>query len=334
MRVAFADPVAALRRFHSVLDALCPEPSPAAETPWLRLAALAAVSDPGGVDEVAESVRATARRFVRTGVVPDASRFLAGAVLVRDGIPADAYASDAAAIQARLAADGVPADGVPAEMAVLALRLRAQTSAIALMEASRVQALHQRMRSRHWWVGVPEDLPASALLAGCHGSCEDIEAQVEAAYLALVEHGYAAGIHLHAAAALLPLTGLPGDRATSRFLGVAQAFRQFGPQRPAFAPALALLCLLDHEPEAIAEQFRAIDAHLASTLDGEAGHADDLVAAGLTFLDLAPFQRDGTVARARDARRRLTRDFHAALVALAPAAIVPTNQAEVDVLDD
>jgi hypothetical protein len=333
MRVAFADPAAALRRFHAILDELCPAPAPAAEAPWLRLAVLAAVSDPGGVEEVAGTVRESARRLADAGLTADASRFLAGAVLMGEDIAADRYAIEAAAIRAQLAAVAVPVEGVAGEMAELALRLRAQTASIAVLEVDRVKALHLRMRRRHWWVGVPEDLPACALIASCRGGCEDLEAEVEAAYLALLDHGYAAGLQLHAAAALLPLAGLPGRRATDRFLGVAQAFQQFGPQRPVSAPALALLCLLDHEPEAIAEQFRAIDAHLSSTLGGEAGCADFLVTAGLTFLDLAPFRRDGTMTRAREARRRLLRDFRAALVALAPATIAPAKQPVGGVLD-
>jgi hypothetical protein len=237
-------------------------------------------------------------------------------------------------IREQLHAAGVPVDGAAGEIAVLTLRLRSAAFPVGDTEIARIRGLLGQMRSRHWWVSLPEDLPACALLGGCRGSSHRLEAQVEKAYLALLDHGFAGGLHLHAAAALLPLVGLSGERATDRFLGVAQAFRQYGPPRPVYAPALALLCLLDHEPEAIAEQSRAIDAHLSSTLAGPLGHTGLLVTAGLAFLDLAPYQRDGTLARAPEARRRLIRDFQSALIALAPATIAPASQSVGGVLDD
>jgi hypothetical protein len=224
-------------------------------------------------------------------VLPEATRLHLAAALLRADCDVDSFVALLRASRGTFHDEHADVDDSAVALAVAVLLLKAGRDIIGPEDIQRVAKIYQRMRRRHWWQSVPADLPTSALLSDMPGEANAIEVRIESTYMSLIKHGLQQGTPLHLATALLSAAPDGAAHGHQRFLGIRQAFQHQGIQ--AHAGGMALLALLPHEPQHIVEQYRAIEACLISQIGLASDSYLDEVAAGLTYLDLAPFTSDG-----------------------------------------
>lgn len=320
----FADPVTPLTRFRAITEGIATH-APSEGHDHLPLACLGAVPVRQTPHALAEGLIGHAHRLAH---LPGWSlslpvRYQIAASLLLADCPVDAFHGLLSTGHAAFRSEGLDGEAGAVALAVATILLTEPHATRTGSAAARVAQLHARFRRRHWWMTVPADLPTAAMLATLHERPAQLEDGIEAQYLALVEQRQPRGTPLHIACALLALAPDGGTHAYARFQALAQVFR--AATRPRNPGGLALLALLPHEPEHVADQHLAIEAHLQHQLGLPAGDVRDLVAAGLTFLDLLPFAADGTPERdepSRARQQRLTRLLEAALCCwMAPAGI-------------
>lgn len=325
MPTAFADPIAPIKRFHFLRTALCETSTSMEQQPWLGLAALAATHSDGAPEAVAKAIRARIQEVAGSSCgcsgFDAPLRYLVAASLVQAGLPEGAFAAESKRISHVMESRIDGTDPAFTALSIAILCLRSPRGHIRQVDIDRMATIYALMKKRHWWITVPEDLPMAALLSGSTESARSVDADVERSYLGLVERGYKVGVPIHVAASMLSVLDDTQEQAFARFLGLAQAFDHAGivlSQQPA---ALSLLCLLDHEPGFIAEQYRAVDAHLTSSgVAAEVGSAHILLTAGLTFLDVLPVDRHRTGDKSQSGRLRKHRVFREFLAGICAAS--------------
>lgn len=304
----------------------------------LRFAALAAVQCTDEPTLVATHIRATAATLRATAHWYDdlASplRYVIAAMLVQSGISAEAFAETLAKDRLTLRAADIRSSGLHEVMAITILRLRNDGRKVDAQQVVAMRQLYEHLRSRHWWFTGSEDLPICAALGDVSRPPDLLAADIEQHYVVLRGQRFVRGSHLLAASALLCLAELPPDQATGRLAALSRAFTSIG-QQPWYEDydALAVLCLLDHPPERVAQVFTTTLERLRRLSPRLYGQTNHSLAADLTFLDLVHRERDGT--RVGDAvsiqhmRVRLRRFATAALV-LTTSAQSLTNGEVVD----
>ncbi len=114
-------------------------------------------------------------------------------------------------------------------LALLAARISTQLAPLSLELAQRIQAVYEAMRTHHWWLTGPEDLPACALLACRPGEPSEFGRKATDIYSALERRaGLWRGDPLQTASNLLSLGGLEPDELAQRFQNIAQGLKEAG----------------------------------------------------------------------------------------------------------
>lgn len=175
---------------------------------------------------------------------------------------------------------------------MLVLRILAEGGPILDPAIERLASIEQARRRHHRWIGDAADLPASAALTLHRGSPQAIVAEVEGISERLQVARLDPGDALQRASNLLALARRGVDQPADRFLALAAAYRGSGMSvMPVDYQALALLALLDHDPQRVLERFLVVIARIDDLIPRMVWEATANLAAELTFLDLVRFDR-------------------------------------------
>lgn len=256
-----ADPLA---RFQALYAALAPSPGLFTDTAPLRLAALALITAPGEPDALARAAlardEALQRRLGLFSSTGSALRQVLAAQLVKYDDDPDAFLDEVERVQGLFRERGLRRGGPYEVLAVLILRRGLLGAPIGAADVVRVAAIYEAMKSYHWWLTGPEDLPACAMLIRSKGEPSAIAAGIEAIYQALrTRAALSAGDALQSAAGTLYLAGADPDDVATRFAALAQGFRSAGVTigRTEY-DELAALCFLALPPERVVDAVMAI----------------------------------------------------------------------------
>ncbi len=322
-----------LERYRDIMAVLASERDWWGDSYWLRFAAQAAVLCPDPPATIASRIRLLAEALAKHASwyesLASPARFVVAAMLIQHHIPVNVFVAEHRRIADLFQEVGLRHGGFPHTMAVLILHLSQQGTPIGMMEAERLKAIYDQMKRFHWWLTGPDDLPACAALAQCQGTAEVAVARAEDAYQQLYTAGVSRGTHLQTAANLLPLANAPIDQAVRRFLALRTAIEQrSGALAQERYDAVAVLSLLEHRPEMVAERVAAVRRELELFQPDHAGVSTFALAADLTFLDLVRLGPDGeaiTDASALAAMLHSLHTFH-----LASAVLVSQLDIELD----
>jgi hypothetical protein len=278
-------------RFRSLLSALHPDGTSHAAATWMRFAALSLVPEPGDPRELAHEVRADAARLRARapwwGALASPLRFLVASVLRSGGLTAESFVGMVARDREALGRLGLHAREPFDVIASAARALLAGSHRLSALDAERIKLIHDGLTGQHWWLTGPESLPASVLLATHAGTPRDIIAAAEETYQRLLKLGFPRGETLLTSAHLLQLSGLPPAASTERFAQLYHAhLERGGDLSSARFEALALLCLLDHDPVFVARVHQACAARLGEVHPTVHGPLAFALAADLAFLEL------------------------------------------------
>ena len=296
MHIEHLPAVIPLERYRAILAAMAPERETWLDEFWLRIAANVAVLAPDEPARVAERIRhiaaalqAQAKWYQDLG---SPLRFTIAALLIQHHIKLKDFLGEHARLGDMLHAAGLRTSGFHHTMTVLIMLISPESIHPGMLEVERVIAVYHDMKRFHWWLTGPEDLPACAALAQCRGSAAEVVSRTEACYLLLHEAGLSQGDHLQTAANLLPLTGLDADAAVGRYRALKTRIEaQAHPLVPVDYEAIAVLSLLDHDPQVVVDRLLAVRQELDLLQPEVMGSANLIVAADLTCLDLLRFDR-------------------------------------------
>jgi hypothetical protein len=325
-----------LERFREIYEYLNRDNSWWNDSAWFRYAAQAAVMRPASPEKTAHEIREMAAKLQAHAHWYDAlsSPFtlVVAATLVQIGDTAEAFDAEVDSARRMLREAGFHHDGMHQLGAILALRVLSDGRSASYHDIARMRLIYRQMKSHHWWLTGGDDLPACALLSRCLGTPAEIAGVADGVYQLLCDHGFKRSNHLHAAANLLPLAGLPAADAAFRFTKLSEAFGHFSISLWTDRyDAIALAALLDHDPDRIAKRIDEISLELESLEPGLIDDANFNVAVDLAYLDLARFDRQmrrlsepGELEHAQSLIR-LQRAASVTLVAVPPTPIALGN---------
>lgn len=285
-----------LERYRSIMGALASEHDAWDDTYWLRFAAQTAVLCPESPPEIAYHIRTIADGLAKNTTwyqtLASPARFVVAAMLLQHHIPLADFVAEHDHATALMNQVGLRHDRFYEIVAVLIMLMSPGHRSSSLVEIERIKAIYDQMKGFHWWLTGPDDLPACVALAQCPGSAELLVARVEDAYQQLHAAGIPIGEHLQTAANLLPLSGLDTSQSVARYRGlVASLTKRTGALTENHYDPLALLTLLDHEPELVIERLLGVAGELdLFQVEGQ-GPANMLIASDLTLLDLVRCDR-------------------------------------------
>ncbi len=293
-------PVMPLERYRTLIAALASKHDTMDDTYWLRFAAQLVVLCPESPPELAYRIRAVAGELLHATewyqTLASPARFVVAAMLIQHHIPVADFISEHTHATTLMSEVGLRHDRFYEIVAVLILMMTPGHRSSNLPEISRVKAIYEQMKGFHWWLTGPDDLPACVALAQCQGSAEELVARVEDAYQQLHAAGIPVGEHLQTAANLLPLTGLDMAQAVARYRHLSTTLQRYTPVLADYHyDPLALLTLLDHEPELVIERLMGVVGELDLVQPEGHGEANILIASDLTFLDLVRCDRHQVV---------------------------------------
>jgi len=289
--------VVPLERFREILGALDVEHHSLNDARFLRFAALTAVMTPDQPAEIARRMHEAARliddRAPWFSTLSSGPRFIVAAALADSHEHPNLFLSEHKRLHEAFAEHGLPRGGIPETMAILILHLAAGRHLVDLWTLARMRHVYDAMKERHWWLTGSDDLPACAALTAIEGDVEQIVADIERVYQDLHEGGLATGDRLQSAANLLPLTHCSVDELLARYNALLIGIDDRGPVelREEYS-ALALLASLDHPAKRVLETYQAVRKELDFSQLMPAPHNNTLLAADLTVIDLARFDRD------------------------------------------
>jgi hypothetical protein len=320
-----------LDRFTRIYHSLQSDSRWPTDQAWLFFAAQATAMRPADPGITAQDVRDMARHLHLHAPwyspLPVMMHVVVAATLVQIGDRPEAFDRALTAARAAFREAGLPHGAEGEILAVLALRVLADGGDIAPQAVTRLRDIYRAMKRHHRWLTGSDDLPACAVLTSRPGSPQAIEGEAESLYQILRSSALPAGQHLQAAANFLPLSGLPVDLAAARFRALGEALAAAGAAvYDEWYDAIALLCLLDHEPGRVAERLLEIRATLLRLKPAVFGAIEVSVAAGLAYLDLVRFDRHRRPLSGTDELERVHRAIRlqrAASLALARVPPVP-----------
>jgi hypothetical protein len=280
-----------LDRFRAIMAELHPERESWTDAYWLRYAAQAVVLCPGSAAEIAIRLRTVAAELSHKGAafkgLHSSLRFVVAAMLLQANTEVPVFLADVKRIIAMLDEVGLRRSGNHQLLTAVILRMAPDHDAFSMLEAERLKAIYQQMKSFHWWLTGPHDLPACAALAQVPGSSEVVVARAEAIYQRLVAADLTPGNPLQNAANLLPLMGLDQEAAADRYLVLVRYLQERTESLlPEHYDAVALLTLLDQPTELVVAHLQAVRNELDLYQPYLAGASSFAVAADLTVLDL------------------------------------------------
>lgn len=305
-----------LERYRYLIGALASENDAWDESFWLRFAAQAAVLCPEPPLVLAKRIRAVADELLKQTLwyqtLAGPARFVVAAMLIQHHISVTDFITEHTHASALMNDAGLRHDRFYEIMAVLILMMAPNHRLTSLLEIERVKAIYDQMKGFHWWLTGPDDLPACTALAQCPGTAEVLVARVEDAYQELLGAGLPTGEHLQTMANLLPLAGLNMDETVKRFCGLTTILkRHMSPLTADHHLPLALLTLLDHDPELVIERLLVAIKELDLFQAEAQGAVNFHIAADLTFLDLVRFDHQQPPLTQRRAPADLQRSLHA-----------------------
>lgn len=286
-----------LERYRAILAALAPERESWLDDFWLRFAAHVAVLCPDDPSTIAARIRHLAAGLAAHAKwyqdLASPARFAVAALLLLHHLPFRDFIAEHSRSAELFGEVGLPNSGFNHTLTVLILLITPNRHMRSMLEAGRLKAIHSGMKSYHWWLTGPEDMPACAALAQCHGSAEEIVARTEVCYRRLHEAGLNIGDHLQTAANLLPLAGTDPDASVTRYRALKSALEaREVTLLPAHYESLSLLTLLDHRPETVVDRMLAVLNELDLLQPEVLISANLAIAADLTILDLMRYDRD------------------------------------------
>ena len=251
---------------------------------------------------------------------------LVAANLAAGGMAPGRFAVEMAALSRHLqAAHGAEPEPVYQALSIAILCRRDPHGNVRPCDIERMDTVYALMCRRRWWITIAQDLPLAALMAGVNAPAEHIDRDCERTYAGLMAYGYCVGLSSQIAACVLCLLPIAQDQALQRFLALAQAFRRAAITQLPPPAELSTLCLLDLDPQRIAQCYRDV---LADPSDASVGRPSGLSGTmpviGRTFQEVLPSDRSlgGLSARiSRVQRQHLERDFLACTCVVAMAAM-------------
>ena len=264
------------------------------DSAWLRFAAQAAVMRPADPKETARAIEATADHLCQHAhwyeTLASPLNQVIAATLVQMGDSAGAFAAEVVSARALFHAAGFHQEGPHLIKAILALRVLADGRSATNEVVEWMHELYVRMKAHQWWLTGGEAVPLCALLSARLGTAEEIAAAVDVTYRYLHGQGFTSGRHLLTAANLLALALEPTPTAAQRFLALGKIIHKRSlPFWTEEYEGLALLCLLDHDPELVMTRLEEVTEALEELLPLQFTDVDFNVASDLVYLDLVRF---------------------------------------------
>lgn len=325
MRHGHLPKIIALARYRAVIAALEPERESWLGEYWLRFAAHLAVLSPDDPTHVAKRLCHLAAELHAQATwfrdLASPLRFVIAAQLIQRNLRVHDFLGEHARISDLLRTAGLMSTGFHHTMTVLMLISSLSGSDGAGQSVERLKYIYFNLKRFPWWLISVTDLPTCTALVHCQGTAEDVVRRTEACNLQLKNAGLTPGDHLQTAACLLPLTGLAANDATGRYLALNNEFEsRSAPLLPTDYETIAILSLLDHDPQLIVDRLLTVRQEL-ELLQPEAMRATNfIIAADLTCLDLIRYDRAmAPIAMTRDepVMRNLLRAFQLATSAVA-----------------
>ena len=182
-------------------------------------------------------------------------RMVVGGLLQGHGDTTEQFLDEVDRVRAMCREHNLRRGGVYECMAILVMRLQRQLQAITEDDVRRLGHIYDAMKSHHWWLTGPEDLPSCGLLVDWPGTPEEIGAYAERIYRGLREAGFSFGDSLQHAAHFLTLSRIEPDTAVRRFSELASRFRmQDVSIWSSDYDELALLSFLEQDPDSLVEK--------------------------------------------------------------------------------
>ena len=286
------------------------------DTLWLRFAAQVAVMCPDAPPTLVRRIREIAEQLLHHApwyhALASPARFVVAAMLIQHRIPVADFVSEHAHVVSLMDVAGLRHEQFYSVVAVMMLMMNPGHRSATLADVERIKAIYEQMKRFHWWLTGPNDVPACVALAHCPGAADLLVERVEYAYQALLADGVLAGSYLQTAANLLPLADLEMDKTLQRYRGlVAALVAQKGAFHQPYYDPLALLTLLDHQPDLVISRLLAITGELDHFQPECEGDVNILIASDLVFLDLIRSDRQQRPMVEPNAVAKMLRTFHA-----------------------
>ena len=225
----------------------------------LRLVAANLVLAEGEPEVIAAEVRGMTEdlidRLGRFSPFRGSMALLIAAILRERGDTPEALVAELERVRPLLREAKVRRNQVFEGIAVLALRIRGGLAPVDAALVERMQAIYSAMKTHHWMLTGPEDLPACAFLATTELSPELAGARAHAIYEGLRARPRTwGGDPLQTASNLLTLSPLEPDELVERFVILAETFHAQGMRiRQHHYDEVALLCFLARPAAKIVE---------------------------------------------------------------------------------
>ena len=275
-----ADP---LERFFALEAALDQNRSLFGDRVPLRFIAVNLVLTPGEPAELAGRVIALregldAHMSWLSQVESSVRMLIASSLLKLGDSPADFY-EEVQRVRATMSALGLRRSEIYQTLTILALRSRNRLRPIERDQVERVQEIYEAMKTHHWLLTGPEDLPACAFLSFLPGTAAELGQRAADIYQVLnQEAGLWKGDPLQTASNVLALGQLEAAEIAGRFRRLAQAFRDAGVRVGQTSyDEVALLCFLARPVERIVETV----IEYRDRIGAELGWAEKSLAFGL-----------------------------------------------------
>jgi hypothetical protein len=281
----------AIGRFGKIYQALEPGSRWWNDSAWLRFSAQAAVMGTASPSDSARAIEAAAEALYRHAHWYDALasplNLVVAATLVQTSDTPEAFTAEVASANRLLRNAGFHIVGSPLIKTILTMRVLAGGTQATAPVVERMHQIYAKMKENHWWLTGRGAVPVCALLASIAGNPEEISLAVDVVYQRLNDLHLRAGRQLLTAAHVLLLSGLPGTQATDRFIAIAKLL--LGKSSMILQSdylGLALLSLLDHEPDQVVGRLGKTMEALADLPPLQFSEVNSSIAADLVFLDL------------------------------------------------
>jgi len=283
--------VDAVDRFSEIYQALGPGTRWWNDSAWLRFAAQAAVAGAKSPIESARAIEDAAELLYQHAHWYDALasplNLVVAATLVQTSDSVESFIADVAPAGHLMHAAGFRLSGSNLIKTILMMRVLAGGAPASAPIVERMHQIFVEMKKHHWWLTGRGEVPVCALLSSIAGTPGEISIAVEGIYKRLQDHPLIAGRDLLTAAHMLVLRGLPGAQAADRFIAITEILkRKSSAIYHGDYLGIALLGLLDHEPEEIESRIGKMKEALADLAPLQFIDVDSSIAVDLVYLDL------------------------------------------------
>ncbi len=292
-----------IERFHNVLMALGAEQKSWPDIYWLRFAAQISV-------EATDDAETAARRIKKIADVlgdnaswmsafSSPARFALAALLLQSRVLPKFFVSYHEEAQKILRAERIRRGGFHETMAIFIFMLTHEKEPLSTEDAVNLRTIYNEMKTYHWWLTGPEDLPACAALMQKGVPPKMVAAEAEQVYQYLHNTGIQNGEHLQMVSNLLSIIGLSVDDAVSRYLAIDRVYRKALHVDDAQGhEAVVVLSVLEQEPVVVIHTMMSIREEIEKIQLAHYGPehpssaSTTMIAVDLTVLDLMRYDKD------------------------------------------